>query len=65
MKYKIEYRSAWQQPEYFETDCSIECNDIIFNGHAQQYLVYLNGNKQTPTVYKINGLQCTKERGFN
>ena len=54
MKYKIEYRSAWQKPEYFETDCCIECNDIVFNGHNQQYLVYLNDEKQTPTVYKIN-----------
>ena len=29
MKYKIEYRSAFQRPEYFETDSQIECNEII------------------------------------
>ena len=40
MKYKIEYRSAFQRPEYFETDCIIECNEIVLNGHQQQYLVY-------------------------
>ena len=64
MKYKIEYRSAWQQPEYFETDCCIECNNIILNGHNQQYLVYLNDEKQTPTVYKINGSKWTSEKGY-
>lgn len=64
MKYKIEYRSAWQHPEYFETDCCVECNDIILNGHNQQYLVYLNDEKQAPTVYKINGKQWDQERGF-
>ena len=64
MKYKIEYRSAFQRPEYFETDCQIECNEIILNGHQQQYLVYLNNEKQSPTVYKINDKQWTNQEGY-
>ena len=64
MKYKIEYRSSFQRPEYFETDCIIECNEIILNGHQQQYLVYLNNEKQSPTIYKINNKQWTNQEGY-
>ena len=64
MKYKIEYRSAFQRPEYFETDCEIECNEIVLNGHQQQYLVYLNNEEQSPTVYRINNKQWTKQQGY-
>ena len=53
MKYKIEFKSVWQSPECFETNSEIDCNEIVLEGHRQQYLVYVNGEKQSPTVYKI------------
>jgi hypothetical protein len=42
---KIEYQSAWQKPETFETDDMKTAIEICENGIDQQYLVYVNGNK--------------------
>jgi|5_EtaG_2_1085323.scaffolds.fasta_scaffold400963_1 hypothetical protein len=64
MKYKIEFKSAWQSPEYFETNSEIDCNDIVLEGHRQQYLVYVNGEKQASTVYRINDKLWNKEQGY-
>jgi hypothetical protein len=42
---KIEYQSAWEKPQTFETDDMKTAIDICENGINQQYLVYVNGNK--------------------
>ena len=42
---KIEYQSAWVQPQTFETDDMKVAIEICENGIDQQYLVYVNGNK--------------------
>jgi hypothetical protein len=42
---KIEYQSAWQKPETFETDDMKTAIEICENGIDQQYLVFVNGNK--------------------
>jgi hypothetical protein len=53
MKYKIEYQSAWNRPEYFETNSEVECNEIVLDGHRQQLIVYVNNERVRPTVYKV------------
>ena len=65
MKYKIKFLSAWQRPQYFETNNEIELNNICLEGHNQQYLVYVNGVKKAPTIYRINNKKWNKETGFN
>ena len=42
---KIEYQSAWEKPQTFETDDMKVAIEICENGINQQYLVYVNGNK--------------------
>ena len=42
---KIEYQSAWVQPQTFETDDMKTAIKICENGIDQQYIVYVNGNK--------------------
>jgi len=42
---KIEYQSAWVQPQTFETDNMKTAIEICENGIDQQYLVFVNGNK--------------------
>ena len=54
MKYKIEYQSAWELPQHFETNSKKELNEIVFNGHQQQYLVFVNGEKKSALIYSIN-----------
>ena len=53
MKYKIEYQSIWTTPQIFETNSKKECEQIIFNGHQQQYLVFVNGQKISALNIKI------------
>jgi|TARA_E500000178_G_C16881009_1_gene688999 hypothetical protein len=53
MKYKIKFLSAWESPQYFETNSKEEAEEIIFEGHRSQYLVYLNEEKQTAIKYKV------------
>ena len=33
MKYKIKFLSAWEQPQYFETNSKKEAEEIINEGH--------------------------------
>ena len=42
---KIEYQSAWVQPQTFKTDDMKTAIEICENGIDQQYLVFVNGNK--------------------
>ena len=42
---KIEYQSAWEKPQTFETDDMKTAIEICENGIDQQYLVFVNGNK--------------------
>ena len=42
---KIEYQSAWTNPQHFETDDMKTAIEICEAGIDQQYLVYVNGNK--------------------
>ena len=42
---KIEYQSAWTNPQHFKTDDMKTAIDICENGINHQYLVYVNGNK--------------------
>ena len=42
---KIEYQSAWEKPQTFETDDMKVAIEICEAGIDQQYLVYVNGNK--------------------
>lgn len=44
-KIKIEYQSAWQKPEIFETDDVSVAMEIAENGIQQQYIVLVNGNR--------------------
>ena len=44
-KIKIEYQSAWQTPEVFETDDVNIAMEIAENGIQQQYIVLVNGNR--------------------
>ena len=44
-KVKIEYKSAWHNPEVFETTDMKTAIEICEYGINQQYLVYVNGNK--------------------
>lgn len=53
MKYNIKWLSAWISPQYFETNSKEEAEEIIFEGHRSQYLVYLNEEKQTAIKYKV------------
>ena len=53
MKYKIEYQSIWETPQIFETNSKKECDQIIFDGHQQQYLVFVNGKKISALNIKI------------
>tara|TARA_R100001594_G_C3849887_1_gene218178 strand:+ start:330 stop:506 length:177 start_codon:yes stop_codon:yes gene_type:complete len=53
MKYKIEYQSIWETPQIFETNSKKECDQIVFDGHQQQYLVLVNGQKKSALNYKI------------
>ena len=42
---KIEYQSAWQTPEVFETDDVNVAMEIAESGVQQQYIVLVNGNR--------------------
>ena len=42
---KIEYQSAWQKPEIFETDDMKTAIEICENGINQQFIVLINGNR--------------------
>lgn len=45
---KIEYQSAWVQPQTFETKDIKEAIEICENGIDQQFLVFVNGDKYKP-----------------
>jgi len=42
---KIEYQSAWQTPEVYETDNVNVAMEIAENGLQQQFIVLVNGNR--------------------
>jgi len=42
---KIEYQSAWQTPEVYETDDVNVAMEIAENGLQQQFIVLVNGNR--------------------
>ena len=42
---KIEYQSAWTNPQVFKTNDMKTAIDICEEGISQQYIVLVNGNK--------------------
>ena len=42
---KIEYQSAWTNPQHFKTDDMKSAIDICEEGISQQYIVLVNGKK--------------------
>jgi hypothetical protein len=53
MRYKIEYQSIWQLPQIFKTNSKKELNEIVLNGHQNQYIVLVNGKKKSSITYSI------------
>ena len=44
-KVRIEYQSAWTNPQHFETDDMKTAIDICEQGISQQYIVLVNGQR--------------------